>query len=161
MGVDSFGKMLDDWETSRDRNRKALDNDELTHRKILALVPEFWESIVGPVRKRFNTFNQRVGEDHAFSVTSEGDYHLEAIKESYPKAVFTMGINPDFPMLSYSGNNGMRKFYKSYFLRLDDTNIYLEAANKDESLQKKHVPLKNLESEALLPFLASVLTSIK
>jgi hypothetical protein len=160
MAQDQFEKMLGDWETSRENKVKAFDRNDLEHRRIIALIPQLWETIIEPIRNRFDAFNERVGKNYMFSVNSRGEYDFHAIKEGYPRSECTVGINPDFPMLSFSGNIGGKKFYKAYFLKRDDASIYLEEAIEREPIQKRHVPLENLESEALLPFLAAVLASI-
>lgn len=161
MAKNQFDKMLGDWKASREKKQAASDSDGRERRRIAALIPYFWEAVIEPIRAKFDTFNEEVGNDNAFSLKSDGDYSIQATKESYPRAEFSAIINPDFPMLSLSGNTGRKKFHKAYFLKRDDAIIYLEEANPAAPNLKRHVPTENLEDETLIPFLSSVLESLK
>jgi len=161
MGKDWFSEMFQSWETEREQNRKKRDQEDRVHRGIVALLPQFWKSIAEMIKVRFGAFNERVAEQHRFRLTQPEEYHIEAVKDGYPKATLSVGIVPDLSLLSFSGTplGHEGKFYGSYHLAIDDGYIYIEKSNGPKSV-KIHVTLEEFEQEMLGPFLSVILKSV-
>jgi len=158
MPADSVHALLDQWDEAKRRVETKLDSEQLNHRRLLLALPEFLESLRADLEQPFKVFNERVGNGNEFALSIPDGGVLAAAKDSYPKATMHVGVIPELASLSLKGETLEGEFRGTYTLRIEEMQIHLE-----ERFSKKrvHVTTRDIERKVLLPFLASVLNSMK